>query len=293
MIAGGVLVIVATFAGPRPCLARAAGQDADAPRLRRAYKPAERRAQADAAQADAAADDATQAARREAPAAAPAKADPDIPANVTDPAAYKKELDAARAQRDRDLKDAAKETDRRKFQKRQEEIFARYAAILSEMKDRYEASADATAGSPKSSQRQTKVARPLAVRPGERFSPIQRTTRRDVDDDPATVETPAKKTSKSARSTRKGDDVETLDDAQKRLDDENDRHDAAMGQLNKQLADAQASKNKKEVRKAERAIDKENTTYQTKKALLESRVKELGGKIPAPKTDRTPAPAVR
>src|SRR4051812_48081645 len=105
------LIIVA--AAPATGLSQVDGDDSTAPPARRAYKPSQRSEQDEQA---------AQAARREAPAKAPAKDDSAVPANVTDPEAYKKELDAAREQRDRDLKDAAKETDRRKFQKRQEEI---------------------------------------------------------------------------------------------------------------------------------------------------------------------------
>ena len=260
------MVLVITSAAP----VSRAGQDSDDTRPRRAYKPAERREQ----------EAASQAARREAPAASE---DPDVPAGVSDPEAYKKELQAARDQRDRDLKEAANETDRRAFQKRQEQIFARYAAILSEMRDRYAAHQAETGESlQKPAQRQGKTTRAGAVRPGapERFSGADR---------------PGKSAPRKNAARRADDDADALADAQKRLDDENARHDAAMEDLNQQLADAKASNNKRETRKAERAIDKENTAYEAKKSLLERRVKELGGTIEKPKAPAksTAKPAVQ
>src|SRR5215216_966088 len=68
---------------------------------------------------------ATVAARKTKAAPAPAPA-------ISDPEAYERELQAAKEQRDKELKEAAKETDRRRFEKRKEEIFARYAAIVAE-----------------------------------------------------------------------------------------------------------------------------------------------------------------
>jgi hypothetical protein len=280
LLASFLIVVSAACA---PSFAQEATDDAAAAAPQRAYKPAQRRAQED---------EATQAARRE---AAPARDDAAVPANVTDPEAYKKDLDAARDQRDRDLKEAAKETDRRKFQKRQEEIFAQYASILAAMKDKYDAShadADAVQQTP---PRSGKGGKSVATRSGtsERYATPTRTDTRkrstrsfddDVQPDP---QPPAPKGKKSKGSTRKGGAVDagdSLAEAQKRLDDENSRHDSAMEQLNKDLADAQASKKQREIRKAERAIEKENNTYETKKAMLEGRVKELGGKVePAPR----------
>jgi hypothetical protein len=277
----GSVLIVAAAAAPASGRARQDAGDAAPARSARAYKPAQQRQQDDAAEP---------AARRE----APAKEEPSVPAAVTDPEAYKKELDAAREQRDRDLKDAANETDRRRFEKRKEEIFARYAAILAAMRDKYEAN-QAEAGEPEQEppQRPGKSNRPGAVRPGssdryatpERPAARKRTARREDDAVQPEPEAPARKNEKASRPgrSRGGDNAGgTLEDAQKRLDDENSRHDSVIQQLNKQLADAQASNNKREVRKAERAIEKETTTFEAKKALLESRVKELGGKIEAP-----------
>ena len=278
-VLGTVWVIV--MAAPAVSLARQDRDDAAASRPPRAYKPAQRRVEEE---------DAAQAAQRTAP-TSPAKDDSAVPANVTDPVAYQKELDAAKEQRDRDLKEAAKETDRRKFQKRQEEIMAQYASILAAMRDKYDASKsdDADPAQP-TTRRPGKTSRPVGARADRYTTPERMSTaarKRSVtrDDDAIAqpdTEAPAPRSGKSAKAARKrgGDDSgDTLEEAQKRLDDENSRHDSVMEQLNKDLADAQASKNKREIRKAERAIEKENTTYETKKSLLESRVKELGGKL--------------
>jgi hypothetical protein len=285
----GTFLVILT-AAPGVSFARQDADDSATPRAGRAYKPAQWREQEEQA---------TQAARREA--AAPAKDDTAVPANVTDPEAYKKELDAAKEQRDRDLKDAAKETDRRKFQKRQEEIFAQYAAILSAMRDKYDASK--TGDGTQTPQRPGKSGKAVAARNGasDRYATPERagrpeTRKRAAKSYDETVlpeaESPTPKGKKSTRPGRKGDDdAGGLDEAQKRLDDENSRHDSLMEQLNKELSDAQGSKNKREIRKAERAIEKENTAYEAKKSMLESRVKELGGKIDAPAP--APAPARR
>ena len=278
-VLAGLLMVVA--AAPATSFGQDGADDAATARPRRAYKPAQRRAEEDQA---------TQAARRD---AAPARDDAAVPPNITDPEAYKKDLDAAREQRDRDLKEAAKETDRRNFQKRQEEILAQYASILAAMKDKYDAShadADAVQQTP---QRPGKGGKAVASRGGtsERYATPSRTdtrkrSTRSYDDDVQPDPQPsAPKGKKSKTSTRKGaaDDAgDGLAEAPKRLVDENSRHDSVMEQLNKDLADAQASKTQREIRKAERAIDKENTTYEAKKALLESRVKELGGKVETP-----------
>jgi hypothetical protein len=275
------ILLIIVSAAPATSFAQDATDDAAAAGPRRAYKPAQRRAQED---------EATQAARRE---AAPAKDDAAVPANITDPEAYKKELDAAKEQRDRDLKEAAKETDRRKFQKRQEEIFAQYASILAAMKDKYDASQADAAPVQQTPPRSGKGGKSVASRGGtsERYATPPRTdtrkrSTRSYDDDlQPDPRPPAPKGKKSKTTPRKGggDNAgDGLAEAQKRLDDENSRHDSVMEQLNKDLSDAQASKKQREIRKAERAIDKENTTYEAKKALLESRVKELGGKVETP-----------
>lgn len=255
---------------------------------------------------DAGPERASKSTRKDSPAATD---DTTPPANVTDPEAYQKELDAAKEQRDRDLKEAAKETDRKRFEKRKEEIFARYASILAAMRDKYEAHL-AEDGDPQQGQAQrpgkstrTGTAKlgstdrsASAERPG-RPEARKKSVRRDDDDAIADADPAPKGNAKSKRPSRsRGDDTGgTLADAQQRLVDENTRHDTAMVQLNKDLSDAQASKNKREVRIAERAIDKENTTYEAKRTLLEGRVKELGGTIAKPPSEapRGAAPTVR
>ena len=251
----GMVVIVAAFT---PGVAGAAqdGGDGQAASSRQAYKPAQRRQQTRAAEA------------------APA-----VPAGISDPEAYQKELDAAKEQRDRDLKAAAGETDRAKFERRKEEIFARYAAIISEMRDKYAAHQAETGDASQLQPKPGKTSRPGAVRPPGTATGKKRAPK----DEEASPPVAARPTAKSKRAAKaRGDAAGTLADARKRLDEENARHAAAMEPLNKQLADAKSSKNQREIRKAERAIEKENTTYEAKKALLESRVKELGGTVGSP-----------
>ena len=187
--------------------------------------------------------------------------DPEVPANITDPEGFGRELQAARDQRDRDLKEAAKETDRKRFEKRKADIFAQYASILAAMRDKYTA-----ASPPKQPAKSGKTTKPATVRPtaGERFSAAAR---------PA-----APKSKRPPEPTPPAEDpAALLADAQKRLDDENARHGAKLEELNAQLKEAQASENQREIRKAQRAIEKENTAYESKIKPLQRRVKELGG----------------
>ena len=60
--------------------------------------------------------------------------------------------------------------------------------------------------------------------------------------------------------------------------------------LHDQLKDAQSSNNVRNVRKFEKAIDKENNSYAARKKILERRVRDLGG-TPAPPPVPAPAPA--
>ena len=264
----GLLLVLTTLA-LAPAVAQAAQDDQSAPR--RAYKPAERREQA---QADAAAEAAPAANREQ------ANDDTVVPAGVTDPEAYKRDLKAARDQRDRDLKDAEKETDRRKFEKRKEQIFTQYAAILAEMREKYVANQGDKSAATKQQPKGTKksgTGRPSVPERYSRPDTKRKSPRRDEEVSVPDEAPPARGTAKSAKRKSGPDDGDTLADAQKRLDDENKRHEAEMEQLNKQLAAAQSSNNRREVRKVERAIEKENNTFETKKSLLERRVRELGG----------------
>src|SRR5688572_18394128 len=90
------------------------GSTADAAQ-KRAYKPAERRAQ----EAEA------QPAQDAEPAVAPT---------------YEEELRVAKEKRDKELQDvAAGETDQRTLEKKKQEIFAQYAAIVAALRDKYAA----------------------------------------------------------------------------------------------------------------------------------------------------------
>jgi hypothetical protein len=60
-----------------------------------------------------------------------------------------------------------------------------------------------------------------------------------------------------------------------------------MEQLNGQLERAESSGKQREVRKIQKAIDKENNSYNARKSILERRVEELGGNPnPPPKRSR-------
>jgi hypothetical protein len=197
-------------------------------RSTRAYKPAERRrAEAEAAAADAAAGN-----------------------------SYEAELQAAKEQRDRELKELEGETDRRTLEKRKSEIFAKYAQILAAMRDKYNEQ-----NPPAADPEQTPAK-----------SQAKRTTKKAPPPLPA-----QKPRTRSGRGAKSSDAA--LEEAQRKLQDENDRHATRLDELNAQLQSAESAGNKRDVRKFQKAIDKENTSYRAKKALLERRVEELGGTI--------------
>lgn len=208
---------------------------------KRAYKPASQRQRAADAQpsqaADAAAGDA------QAPAAG---------------GTYEQELQAAKEQRDKELQAAAtEETDRRKLEQKKQKIFAQYAAIAAALRDKYEASqpTDAANAKPPAGKYRTR-AKPAAPQAGA----------------------PGNDAPKARERGKKGrDPVNALAEAQKNLDEENARHQAKMDQLNTQLEQAQSANNPREVRRVQKAIDKENNSYTARKTILERKVRDLGG----------------
>ena len=203
---------------------------------KRAYKPAERRQQAAESEPAKAADEATAT-------------------------TYEQELQAAREKRDKDLEDvAANETDRKTLDKRKQEIFSQYAAIVAALRDKYQATQPQDPATP------------------PRSGKSARTTRKEVDKDPAADDAATGK-SKDAKKKRNLDDA--LATAQEKLDEENRRHKTKLDQLNAQLRQANLSENERETRRIEKAIEKENNSYETKRKLLERRVEELGGSVPA------------
>lgn len=222
-------------------------------------------------------------AQRRAQQRAAASADPAEPAD-----AYAKELQAARDQRDKELAEATKETNRRRFEKRKEEIFARYAAIVAAMRDKYEAAhAEAADGLPpvQPAQRPGTRRRPGAVRPAT----AERPGRPEWDKPDAPGAQSPRKNRRTSNPADAGDDPAS---ARQKLEEEVARNHARLQGLNKQLAAAQSAGNKREVRKVQRAIEKENTTFRAKKAILERRVRELGG-VPRKSPAQPPPPAAR
>jgi hypothetical protein len=228
-------------------------------RQKRAYKPAqEQQPDADAQPGKAAAD-----------------------ADTTAPdATYEQELQAARDKRDKDIEDASNAgTDRATLEKRKQEIMAQYAAILAKMRDKYEAAhandpapADANAKTGKGKVGRTKPAEP-EVMPDE----------------------PSKQGKSKDRNKKTRDTSDALADAQAKLDEENTRHQSKLDELNDQLKTADSSNNTRDFRRLQKSIEKENNTYSARKAILERRVIDLGGKptpppapTPAPKADETP-----
>ena len=202
---------------------------------KRAYKPAERRQQAAESET--------------------AQSTQDAPAST-----YELELQAAREKRDKDLEDAAaNETDRRTLDKRKQEIFSQYAAIVAALRDKYEATRPEESSTPPKSGKTAKTGRKVGQKP------------------PADDAAPEK--SKDGR--KKGRNLDdALAEAQEKLDVENRRHQSKVDQLNAQLRQAEQAENQREVRRIQKAIEKENNSYEAKKSILERRVQELGGAVP-------------
>jgi hypothetical protein len=228
---------------------------------KRAYKPAERRESDERA--------------------SKASADDDKSAAPT--TTYEQELQVAKDKRDKDLEALnSDQPDQRTLEKRKQEIFAQYAAIVAALRDKYQASQpDGTASKPVS-----------------RYNTKAKGGRDKRGDDDADAKQDDRKGGKGANKKKNNDaDADALAEAQDRLDEENTRHAAKLEQLSADLRQAQKSNEIREVRKAEKAIDKENNTYSTRKAILERRVKELGGSLtpppaPAPEAKKSaPAPA--
>jgi hypothetical protein len=189
------------------------------------------------------------------------------------PAGYDAELQAAKEKRDKELESASAETDRRTLEKRKTEIFAQYAQIVAALRDKYyEENPDAAKGQAQSSAKPRAKAGTNA-------------TKRDPA--PAQQEaTPRKERAKKPRA----DEPESLADAEQKLDEENTRHQAKLDGLNAQLQQAETSGNKRQVRAAQKAIEKENNSYNARRTILERRVKDLGGTLGGPAPTDAPAP---
>ena len=199
-----------------------------------------------------------------------AEAQPAQPADA--PAAggtYEEEVQAAKDKRDRDLEAATKaETDRRKLEDRKAEIFGQYAAIVAALRDKYEQSVkDGTTPppAPAKGKARTKAGR-------------QPPPERSAETPPAKAKERPKKQPKNAAGS--------LADAEAKLHEENKRHEGKLDELNAQLQQAETSGNQREVRRVQKAIEKENNTYNSRKAILERKVRELGG---SPAAAPTPA----
>lgn len=210
----------------------------------RAYKPAERREQeADGARASAVASDDS--------------------APVT---TYEQELQAAKEKRDQDLDNATTESaDRRSLEKKKQQIFAQYAAIVAALKDKYEAAHPNEAG----------AARPA---PGKAKGKPRTARAKPVDDAGRAGRSPRGKAgNQKARATS-----DSLAEAQEKLEVENSRHAARLEQLNDQLKQAESSDNPRDARRVQKLIEKENNSHDATRRVLERRVRDLGGAAQAP-----------
>jgi len=198
--------------------------------------------------------------------AAEADAQPSAASSPATPSAnYERELQAAREDRDKKLQSLDEEgMDRRTLEKRKTEIFAEYAKILAAMRDKYEASNPPPPPAPTTTKR-----KPTRTAGTARATPPP--------------PPPARSTRNSRSNGRANQDTQSaLADAERKLQEENDRHAAKMEELNAQLRQAQSSGNKREVRRVQKSIEKENNTYNAKRPILERRVVDLGGKIVKP-----------
>ena len=218
-------------------------------REKRAYKPSERRQRQQAAEQQAAEQQPAQ------------NADAASAAGGT----YEEEIQAAKEQRDRDLENAAaQETNRRRLEERKSQIFAQYAAIVAALRDKYQASQGQDGAAPPAKQPKIKGAK------ANRQPPAAQTGAKQAS--PAKGKDGGRKSKNAAGS---------LADAQQKLDEENSRHAAKLEELNGQLRQAETSANKRDVRRAEKAIEKENNSHNARRTILERRVTELGGSVAA------------
>ena len=197
----------------------------------------------------------------------------------SDPEAYDKEVQAANEQRDKDLAAASKIPDRATYEKRRAEIMAQHMAIMGKIREKYvEAVQDGKVQPPPPPPKQT----------------VAKSNRNDTKTKKGggllASLLGGGKSSKSGKTS--GAQGDGLSDAQAKLDAENQRHTDTLDDLNKQLKAAQASGNKREIRKAERAIEKENAAYEEKKAKLERAVADAGGRADSP-ADRSKQTATK
>ena len=237
MLAAAVMILVAAGAAD-------AAQQRE---TKRAYKPAERRQQ-------------------EAEAQAAQDAEPAVAGT------YEEELKVAKEKRDKELQDATSaETDQRTLEKKKQEIFAQYAAIVAALKDKYELAHADDAESTK---------------PGKN-KPRTRTARSKNADSDAAADDEAKPRKRNAKGRNTPN---ALAEAQEKLDEENTRHREKLDDLNAQLVKARSSDNQREIRRVEKAIEKENNSYNARKLILERHVVDLGGKIAPPAPPAEPAP---
>jgi hypothetical protein len=183
-------------------------------------------------------------------------------------AGYEAELQAAKEKRDKELEAASAETDRRTLEKRKTEIFAQYAQIVAALRDKYYEE------NPDAAKQQAEASSKPRPKAGKR--------------DPATAEPQAAPGKDRAKKPRAAE-PESLADAQQKLDEENARHQAKLDALNAQLREAEASSNKRQVRAAQKAIEKENNSYNARRTILERRVKDLGGTLGGPAPTDAPA----
>ena len=166
------------------------------------------------------------------------------------PATVEQDLKTANEERDRELAELSKETDRQKFEARKAEILKRYAQISEAIRKQAEASG--------------KVPPTTTTKPAPTPRPKK------------TVAQKFYNTGRPAKTRGATVDVAAL---QAKLDDENARHDKRLAELNRQLKAAEASAKKNEVRKLQSAISKENSKYEATKADLERRITEAGGTV--------------
>jgi hypothetical protein len=189
---------------------------------------------------------------------------------TTPPAGYEAELQAAKEKRDKELESVTAETDRRTLEKRKTEIFAQYAAIVAALRDKYYEE------NPEAAKGQAEAGAKPRPKAGKR--------------DPGTSEPQAAPRKDRAKMPR-AQEPESLADAEQKLDEENARHQAKLDTLNAQLQQAETSGNKRQVRAAQKAIEKENNSYNARRTILERRVKELGGSVGGPAPSDAPAAA--
>lgn len=197
-------------------------------------------------------------AERESAPAQPAAAESNVPAPAT-AEELEQRMAEARADRDRQLDEAAVEKDPARLEEKKRAIFGKYAAIAAAMRDAYAAKQAAAAAAPPAAE----ANKPAA---GAAAEPQAGTSAGGGAEDAA----------------KKRDDLkQKLAAVEQKLADETARHEAKLQELRQKEQEATAAGKTKPAEKARKSIEKENAGHETKKSVLGAQRFDLQRQIDA------------